>query len=166
LTSGGVSAGDADFVRDVLHRHADLEFWKIAIKPGRPLAFGKVKSPPGTTRTTYMFGLPGNPVATIVAFYVFVRDALLALAGATDCTPLVLSARCLAPIRKLPGREEYQRAVASVKEGILQVLPASSQGSAMMHSMCQANCLIVLPAQQGDVGLDHPVSVIMLDGLL
>ncbi len=120
VTSGGVSMGDADHTRDVLAQRGQVAFWKVAMRPGRPFAFGPLRrsaSADGSTADVagaqapvWLFALPGNPVAALVTFYVFAREALLSLAGAT-ATPLpVLQARCLTPIRKRPGRTEFQRA--------------------------------------------------------
>ncbi len=107
ITSGGVSVGEADYVKQILDRLGEVLFWKIAMKPGRPMAYGKIGG-------AHFFGLPGNPVAVMVTFYQFVRDALAVLQGQTTIKPLpTMKARCTAPIKKAPGRTEFQRGILS-----------------------------------------------------
>ena len=169
LTSGGVSAGDADYTRDVLGRVGEVAFWKVAMRPGRPFAFGPLYAgdPQRPSKTAWLFGLPGNPVAALVTFYVFARDALLTLAGATP-TPLpVLQARCTAAIRKRPGRTEFQRAhVSRADDGQWQVQTSGSQGAGILRSMSEANCLLVLRHEQGSVAAGDAVDVWLFDGLV
>ena len=167
ITSGGVSAGDADYTRDILARHGDVAFWKVAMRPGRPFAFGPLRrSDAGTP--SWLFALPGNPVAALVTFYAFVREALLTLAGATP-TPLpVLSARSTAAIRKRPGRTEFQRAIVepSADGAGWQVRLFGSQGAGVLRSMSEANALVVLGHDQGSVAAGDPVPVWLFDGLV
>lgn len=166
LTSGGVSMGDADYTRDVLAQMGEVAFWKIAMRPGRPFAFGPLRPAPGRT-PSWLFALPGNPVAALVTFYVFAREALLRLAGA-DPSPLpTLQARSVAAIRKRPGRTEFQRAVVEPDAGGgWQVRLTGSQGAGVLRSMSEANCLVVLRHEQGSVASGEPVDVWLFDGLV
>jgi molybdopterin molybdotransferase len=160
VSSGGVSVGEADFTRDLLAKIGEVLFWKIAMRPGRPMAFGRIGE-------AYFFGLPGNPVAVMVTFYEFVRDALLALAGRTDdfAFPMV-RVPCTAALRKKPGRTEYQRGIlARAADGHWQVGITGTQGSGVLRSMSEANCFIVLEHERGDVKAGDLVSVQLMDGL-
>ena len=164
LTSGGVSAGDADYTRDVLAQLGEVAFWKIAMRPGRPFAFGALGR---TDKPLWMFALPGNPVAALVTFYVFARDALIALAGATPEPLPVLQARCATAIRKRPGRTEFQRAiVAPAAGGGFEVRLTGSQGAGILRSMSEANALLVLGHEQGSVAAGELVDVWLFDGLV
>jgi molybdopterin molybdotransferase len=165
VTSGGVSAGDADHTRDVLARLGGVAFWKVAMRPGRPFAFGPLRGSDGTG--SWLFGLPGNPVAALVAFHVFVRGALLRLAGAAAEDPPSFALPCAEPIRKRPGRTEFQRGtVERGSGGGLQVRPFAQQGAGVLRSMSEANALIVLPHAGGAVAAGEPVEVWPFDGLL
>jgi molybdopterin molybdotransferase len=169
LTSGGVSAGDADYTRDVLGEVGEVAFWKVAMRPGRPFAFGPLFAgdPQRPSKTAWLFALPGNPVAALVTFYVFAREALLTLAGATPEPLPVLQARCSAAIRKRPGRTEFQRAIVSrADDGRWQVRVAGSQGAGILRSMSEANALLVLRHEQGSVAAGEPVDVWLFDGLV
>ncbi len=161
VSSGGVSVGEADFTRDLLARLGEVLFWKIAMRPGRPMAFGRIGD-------AYFFGLPGNPVAVMVTFYEFVRDALLALAGRTDDFVLpMVRVPCTAALRKKPGRTEYQRGILSrAADGHWQVGITGTQGSGVLRSMSEANCFIVLEHERGDVRPGDLVSVQVMDGLV
>jgi molybdopterin molybdotransferase len=161
ITSGGVSVGEADYVKQILDRLGEVLFWKIAMKPGRPLAYGKIGN-------AHFFGLPGNPVAVMVTFYQFVRDALLHLQGQTAVAPLpTQKIVCTSPIKKAPGRTEFQRGILSRDaSGQLNVRTTGDQGSGILSSMSQANCFIILPTDQGNVPAGAPVEVQMLDGLI
>jgi molybdopterin molybdotransferase len=161
ITSGGVSVGEADFVKQILQRLGDVLFWKIAMKPGRPLAYGKIGS-------AHFFGLPGNPVSAMVTFYQFVRQALLILMGAVNPQPLpVLKAVCTTPIKKAPGRTEFQRAILSqAADGQWTVRVTGNQSSGILSSMSQANCFIVLPDAQGNTPAGAMVDVQLLEGLI
>jgi molybdopterin molybdotransferase len=160
ITSGGVSVGEADFTRDLLAKLGEALFWKIAMRPGRPMAVGRIGQ-------AYFFGLPGNPVAVMVTFYQFVRDALLALAGRTDEFVLpLLRVPCLTDMRKKPGRTEYQRGIlARDAEGTWTVRVTGSQGSGVLRSMSEANCFIVLEHERGSVKPGDLVSVQLFEGL-
>ncbi len=161
ITSGGVSVGEADFVKALLGKLGEVLFWKIAMKPGRPLAYGRIG-------TAHFFGLPGNPVSVMVTFYEFVRDALLVLQGRANVAPMPLfKATLAAPIRKAPGRTEFQRAVLSPDgAGAWRVHTTGDQGSGILSSMSQANCFIVLPADTGNVDAGAQVDVQLLEGLI
>lgn len=165
LTSGGVSAGDADYTREVLARLGKVMFWKVAMRPGRPFAFGPL-AVAGSARTTWLFALPGNPVAALVTFYVFARDALLRLSGALP-EPLVgLQARSVRAIRKRPGRTEFQRGcVVRAGDGAWEVQVTGAQGAGILRSMSEANCLVVLNHEQGSVAAGEPVEVWLFEGL-
>jgi molybdopterin molybdotransferase len=165
LTSGGVSAGDADYTREVLERMGRVAFWKVAMRPGRPFAFGPLRGP-DSTRSVWLFALPGNPVAALVTFYVFAREALLRLAGAQPEPLPVLQARCTRAIRKRPGRTEFQRGrVALAADGRWEVVVTGAQGAGILRSMSEANCLLVLNHEQGSVAAGEPVDVWLFDGL-
>ena len=148
VTSGGVSAGDADHMRTVMERLGRVAFWKLAIKPGRPMAFGRVTS---AGRHALLFGLPGNPVAVMVVFRVLVRDALLALMGAHPEPTFAVAAICDEPLDKTTGRSEFLRAIAVRTEDGWHVRPTASQGSGVLRSMSEANCLIALEHDRGPV---------------
>jgi molybdopterin molybdotransferase len=170
LTSGGVSAGDADYTRDVLKQVGEVAFWKVAMRPGRPFAFGPLyggADPQRPTKIAWLFALPGNPVAALVTFYVFARDALLTLAGASPQPLPMLQARCTVAIRKRPGRTEFQRArVSPDADGTWQVQTTGSQGAGILRSMSEANALLVLRHEQGSVAAGEPVDVWLFDGLV
>ena len=162
LTSGGVSAGDADHTRDLLARMGEVAFWKVAMRPGRPFAFGPVRA---GGRSSWLFALPGNPVAALVTFYALVRDGLLQLAGATPDRLPVLQVRCLQPIRKRPGRTELQRGrVTQAADGSWQVQITGSQGAGILRSMSEANALVVLRHDQASVAAGELVDVWLFDG--
>ena len=164
LTSGGVSAGDADFTRTLLARLGEVAFWKVAMRPGRPFAFGPLRA---AGRSSWLFALPGNPVAALVTFYAFVRDGLLQLAGATPEPLPVLQARCSHAIRKRPGRTELQRGrLSAAADGSWQVQITGSQGAGVLRSMSEANALLVLRHEQGSVAPGEMVDVWLFDGLV
>jgi len=160
ITTGGVSVGEADFVKATLDKHGKVNFWKIAMKPGRPLAFGSVKK-------CYFFGLPGNPVSTMVTFYQFVLPALKLLQGESDHNRTLLQLRCITPIRKIPGRTEYQRGVARYDENNeLVVQSTGGQGSHILSSMSKANCFIILPQNCGNLDAGTMVQVELFTGII
>jgi molybdopterin molybdotransferase len=160
VSSGGVSVGEADFTREVMDRLGEVAFWTIAMRPGRPMAFGRVGE-------AWYFGLPGNPVAAMVTFLFFVRDALIRLSGASPRPVLPLRARSLGRLRKRPGRTEYQRAVVEPgADGVLQARITGSQGSGVLRSMSEANALVVLHHHQGDVADGEFVDAVPFDGLI
>ena len=141
ISSGGVSVGDADFVTGALAELGRVEFWKVAVKPGKPFAFGRIGQ-------SWFFGLPGNPVAVMVIYLQLVRPALLRLMGAEPCPPLRLPATCRSSLKKSPGRMEFQRGLfASDGQGGLAVTGCPAQGSHQLLGLSQANCFIVLPAE-------------------
>ncbi len=137
LTTGGVSVGDADFIKDALEKLGNVNFWKIAVKPGRPLAFGKIKK-------CYFFGLPGNPVSVAVTFNLFVTSAIRKLTGQKDSAPLKLTAKLESDIKKRKGRKEYKRGILTIKNGDLFVKTSGAQGSNILSSLKDANCYIEL----------------------
>jgi molybdopterin molybdotransferase len=160
VSSGGVSVGEADFTREVMDRLGEVAFWRIAMRPGRPMAVGRVGS-------ACYFGLPGNPVAVMVTFLFFVRDALIRMSGADPRPVLPIRARSAQRLRKRPGRTEYQRAiVARDDDGVPLARVTGSQGSGVLRSMSEANCLLVLHHDQGDVAAGDWVDAIPFDGLL
>jgi len=160
ITSGGVSVGEADYVRALLDKLGEVLFWKIAMKPGRPLAYGRIGA-------AHFFGLPGNPVSVMATFYQFVRDALLVLQGRRNVQPVPLfKARLASPIRKAPGRTEFQRGILASGPSGYEVRTTGEQGSGILSSMSRANCFIVLPTDTGDVAAGELVDVQLLEGLL
>lgn len=185
ITSGGVSVGEADYTKAMMKKLGDVAFWKIAMRPGRPMAVGRImkdklaSSPyaecPGTYQCrgdqrpgdAVLFGLPGNPVAVMVTFLAFVRPALLQMMGSNAGAPALLKAHSSAAIRKKPGRTEYQRGIVSTApDGRLQVAITGNQGSGVLSSMVQANGLIVLQHQQGNVAPGDEVDVMMFEGVI
>ncbi|CAB3717867.1 Molybdopterin molybdenumtransferase [Paraburkholderia phenoliruptrix] len=175
LTSGGVSVGEADFTRQMLQTFGDVAFWSLAMRPGRPLAFGRVWSGerPGLGLPALFFGLPGNPVAVMVTFYQIVREVLLLMSGATPQPLPVIQAASQCPIRKRPGRTEFQRGIATQAangangaNGQWQVTPTGSQSSGVLSSMSEANCFIVLGHDEGDIAEGEPVSIMLFHGLI
>ncbi len=154
VTSGGVSVGDADYVTRTLERTGSVGFWKVAMKPGRPLAFGRVGE-------ALFFGLPGNPISAMATFYQLVRPALQALAGLPHPgAALTVTAVALDPFRKKPGRREFQRGVLEQgDDGRLVVKSTGRQGSGILSSMSAANCFIVLPEEAGPVAVGDTVHV-------
>ena len=160
ITSGGVSVGEADFTKAMMKKLGDVVFWKIAMRPGRPMAVGRIQK---GQRSAVLFGLPGNPVAVMVTFLAFVKPALLKMMGST-ATPLpMLRAKPQEVLRKKPGRTEYQRGIVSRNaQGELQVITTGNQGSGVLSSMVQANGLIVLSHQQGTAQLGDWVDVLVL----
>ncbi len=162
ITSGGVSVGEADFTKAMMRELGDVAFWKIAMRPGRPMAVGRIT---GQGHDAVLFGLPGNPVAVMVTFLAFVRPALLRMMGARPEPQVLLRARSSESIRKKPGRTEYQRGIVTCgAQGHLQVRTTGSQGSGVLRSMVEANGLIVLHHDQGSVAPGDEVDVMMFDG--
>ena len=159
ITTGGVSVGEADFVKQLMGKLGEVLFWKIAMRPGRPMAFGKIGD-------AFLFGLPGNPVAVMVTFYQFVRDALLHLSGRTDDFVLpLLKVAAAVPLRKVPGRTEYQRGILFREGAEWKVKTTGQQGSGVLRSMSEANCFIVLEHERGKVVAGEPVGVQLMDAL-
>jgi molybdopterin molybdotransferase len=159
ITTGGVSVGEADFVKTLMAKLGEVLFWKIAMRPGRPMAFGRIGD-------AWLFGLPGNPVAVMVTFYQFVRDALLYLSGrADDYAIALLRATAAQNIRKVPGRTEYQRGILFRDGGEWKVRTTGQQGSGVLRSMSEANCFIVLEHERAAVRAGEPVHVQLMEGL-
>jgi molybdopterin molybdotransferase len=160
ITSGGVSVGEADHTKALMRELGDVDFWRIAMRPGRPMAVGRMGQ-------TLMFGLPGNPVAVMVTFLAFVRPALWRMMGCTDSPPLLVRAQSQQAMRKKAGRTEYQRGVVTRSDsGTLQVHTTGNQGSGVLSSMVQGNALIVLHHDQGHVAEGDPVDVMLFDGAI
>jgi molybdopterin molybdotransferase len=164
ITSGGVSAGAADYTRDIMARLGEVAFWTIGMRPGRPMAFGRVGA---DGHEAFLFGLPGNPVAVMVSFYFFARPALLRMMGAEAPADLMVQACSVAPIRKKPGRTEFQRGVLAIAaDGRREVRLTGAQGSGILRSMTEANCIVVLPDEQGNIAAGDVVQVLMFEGLV
>lgn len=160
ITSGGVSVGDADYVKEILAKSGRVDFWKVAIKPGRPLAFGRVGD-------AVFFGLPGNPVSVMVTFYEFVQPALRAMAGEDGAGVLTLKARCDSRLKKRRGRVEYQRGILRRDEnGEMAVVKTGAQGSGILTSMSRANCFIVLDLDSEGAAPGSVVDVQPFSGLV
>ncbi|MBT8124123.1 MAG: molybdopterin molybdotransferase MoeA [Gammaproteobacteria bacterium] len=162
ITSGGVSVGDADFVKETLEKIGEVNFWKVAMKPGRPLAFGKIKN-------TWFFGLPGNPVSVMVTFYMFVQPALKKLTGSKYQAPLMIRANCQTKLRKRPGRVEYQRGILTQSENDptqYKVIKTGAQGSGILRSMSDANCFIILSMESEGVEEGDNVQVLPFDAII
>jgi molybdopterin molybdotransferase len=181
VTSGGVSVGEADYTRDLLGRLGEVAFWKVAMRPGRPFAFGPLRrgavSEPAwsngesQSEPAWLFALPGNPVAALVTFYAFVREALQVLAGAPAEPPMALRVRSAEAIRKRPGRTEFQRAIVQRESegpwaGEWTARVTGSQGAGILRSLSEANALLVLGHDQGSVAEGEPVEVWMFEGLV
>ena len=160
ITSGGVSVGEADYTRSMMKQLGDVAFWRIAMRPGRPMAVGRIGK-------AVLFGLPGNPVAVMVTFLAFVRPALLQMMGARAPGLPLLRARSGEAMRKKPGRTEYQRGIVSVlADGSLEVRTTGNQGSGVLSSMVQANGLIVLSHAHANVAVGDLVDVMMFEGVV
>lgn len=160
ITSGGVSVGDADFVKATLEKLGEVNFWKVAMKPGRPLAFGKINN-------AYFFGLPGNPVSVMVTFYIFVQAAIEKLMGHTPKPRIQLQAISNSDLRKRPGRVEYQRGVYTLNDnGEYQVTKTGQQGSGILRSMSDANCFIYLPMESEGVRKGQTVEIWPFDSFI
>jgi len=188
ITSGGVSVGEADHTRTMMKKLGDVDFWRIAMRPGRPMAVGRIAADikdksassayPSSVDSyqndinqshngAVLFGLPGNPVAVMVTFLAFVRPALLRMMGSTHTPPPLLRATSVEAMRKKPGRTEYQRGlVTTAPDGTLQVRTTGNQGSGVLSSMVQANGLIVLHHGQGNVAAGDTVDVMVFDGVI
>jgi molybdopterin molybdotransferase len=187
ITSGGVSVGEADHTKAMMKKLGDVAFWRIAMRPGRPMAVGRI--PPEARQPiaesaagahaesaisylnhsdgAVLFGLPGNPVAVMVTFFAFVRPALLRMMGARPQPEVLLRAASEEPMRKKPGRTEYQRGIVTQHaDGRLTVRTTGNQGSGVLSSMVQANGLIVLGHAQGNVAVGDAVSVLMFEGAI
>jgi molybdopterin molybdotransferase len=152
VTSGGVSVGALDLVKDVLGEIGAIDFWQVAMQPGRPLAFGRIGS-------AHFFGLPGNPVASMLAFMLFVRPALYKLGGRRRLFPETAEATAMEAMSKKRGRREFKRGVVEWKNGRWEARTTGPQGSGILSSMAAGNCLIVLDEDRGDVSVGETVLV-------
>jgi molybdopterin molybdotransferase len=159
ITSGGVSVGEADHMKALLAKHGQVLFWKINMKPGRPLAYGKIGN-------AHYFGLPGNPVATMVTFYQFVRNALLQIMGAQPKTFPTFKVECTQAIKKAVGRIEFQRGLLFDVQGVWKVKPLGNQSSGVLSSMSFANCFIVLAETVGHCDAGQMVDVQPFEGII
>jgi molybdopterin molybdotransferase len=160
ITSGGVSVGEADFVKQTLDEMGEVGFWKIAMKPGKPLAFGQLGK-------AWFFGLPGNPVSVMATFTLFVRPALQIMKGSEMESPLALQATLDTDIQKAPGRRDYQRGILTQDtDGRLVATTTGLQGSHVLSSMSKANCFIVIPRESGSVARGETVEVIPFMGMI
>ena len=160
LTSGGASVGEADYVSEILAEIGQVNFWKIAMKPGKPLAFGHINETP-------YFGLPGNPVSVMATCYLFVQPAIEYLKGQKETSHLSLKAKCLNLLKKAPGRTDFQRGILKQGEnGELTVDTTGMQGSHILTSMSIANCFIVIPQQSGNIEAGETVEVLPFNGIL
>ncbi len=163
ITSGGVSVGEADFIKQLMAQLGEVAFWKIAMKPGRPMAFGRIGE---GNEGAWLFGLPGNPVAVMVTFYQFVRPALLKLMGVDPLPDFpTFSTRCVEPIKKSKGRTEFQRGILFQEGSEWCVRPTGHQGSGILSSMAKADCFIVLEPEREKVGAGETVQVQLMTGL-
>lgn len=164
LTSGGVSVGEADFIRSLMEKLGEVAFWKIAMRPGRPMAFGRIGE---GSHGAFLFGLPGNPVAVMVTFYQFVREALLKMMGVAPIEALPqFRVPCVTALKKRPGRSEFQRGVLFSENGEWKVRATGSQGSGILSSMSEANCFIAVEPERGNVEAGEPVFVQPFEGLV
>ena len=152
ISTGGASVGEADYIVEALEKLGNVGFWQVAMKPGRPLAFGRINQ-------AWFFGLPGNPVSAMVTFLQLVRPALVKLAGAQPALPLQIAVPVTADIRKKPGRREFQRGRLVQSDDGLAVVPFGHQGSGVLRSMSEADCLINLPPERGSVSAGETVVV-------
>ncbi len=164
VTSGDVSVGEADFIRGLMEKLGEVAFWKIAMRPGRPMAFGRIGS--GNT-SAFLFGLPGNPVAVMVTFYQFVHEALLKMMGVSPIEALPqFRVPCVTSLKKRPGRSEFQRGVLFRENGEWKVRATGSQGSGILSSMSEANCFIAVEPERGNVEPGELVDVQPFEGLI
>ena len=160
ITSGGVSVGEADYVKQTLDKLGQVNFWKIAMKPGKPLAFGKIKQ-------AVFFGLPGNPVSVMATFYQFVQPALRRLTGQTPVVPVIIKLPCSEGLKKRPGRTDFQRGIMEYDaDGNLSVRSVGMQASHILSGMSRANCFIILPRESGNIEAGTLVDVQPFEGLM
>jgi molybdopterin molybdotransferase len=160
ISSGGVSVGEADYTKLILEQLGEIGFWKIAMKPGKPFAFGKLPN-------SYFFGLPGNPVSALVTAHQLAVPALLKLQNAQPKKLPLLKVKTSTQLNKRPGRMDFQRAILSTNDqGEMFVTSTGSQGSGILTSMSTANCYIVLPASQGKVAANKIVNVQLFDDVI
>ncbi|AWX13355.1 molybdopterin molybdotransferase [Mergibacter septicus] len=160
ITSGGVSVGEADFTKGVLEKLGQINFWKLAIKPGKPFAFGKLEN-------AWFFGLPGNPVSALVTFYQLVQPALRKLSGQRERKKSLFLAKTTTKIKKTVGRLDFQRGFYQYNvKGELEVKPVGLQSSHMFNSFVESNCFIILERDRGDVEIGETVTIEFFNELL
>ncbi len=160
ISSGGVSVGDADYTKVVLDELGEIDFWKIAMKPGKPFAFGRLPN-------SVFFGLPGNPVSAMVTAHMLAVPALMKMQNSNNSSPMKLNVKTVTDLRKAPGRMDFQRGVLSTNNnGEMEVISTGSQGSGILTSLSMANCYIVLPAEQGRVNAGEVVTVQLFDSII
>jgi molybdopterin molybdotransferase len=160
VTSGGVSVGEADYTKDILEQLGQIGFWKLAIKPGKPFAFGKLS-------TAWFCGLPGNPVSAVLTMYVLVQPLLAKLAGHTEWkAPESIPATTRSPFKKAPGRTDYQRGIYTIEDGKFVVETTGNQSSGAFRSMSLANCFVVLERERGSVEVGETVNIQLFNSTL
>ncbi|KFI09263.1 molybdopterin molybdotransferase MoeA [Vibrio coralliilyticus] len=160
VTSGGVSVGEADYTKDILEELGQIGFWKLAIKPGKPFAFGKLS-------TAWFCGLPGNPVSAVLTMYVLVQPMLAKLAGHTEWkAPESIPATTRTAFKKAPGRTDYQRGVYTIEDGKFVVETTGNQSSGAFRSMSLANCFVVLERERGRVEVGETVNIQLFNSTL
>ena len=160
ITSGGVSVGEADYIKTILEDFGNVNFWKVAIKPGRPLTFGNLGN-------TLFFGLPGNPVSVMVTFYQFVQPAIKKLSADCSGLPLTVKIPSISKLKKKPGRVEFQRGIIEKdSNNNITVRKTGPQGSGILRSMSEANCFIVLPLDNEGVEPGDLVDVQIFHGII
>jgi len=160
ISSGGASVGEADYIKQILDEIGQVNFWKIAMKPGKPLAFGQIGK-------ALFFGLPGNPVSAMATFYQFVQPAVALLQRETPTQAQIFNAICQSSIKKHPGRKDFQRGIATINaQGEWEVSSTGGQGSHMLSSMCKANCFIVLDQESGDISAGNTVKIQLFNRLI
>ena len=156
--SGGVSVGDADYVKAVVEEIGSLDFWRVALKPGKPLTVGRIGR-------ALFFGLPGNPVSTIVTYLLFVAPTVDRLSGTSPSPPLALPAVLLDAVRHSKGRREYMRGIMRAEGGKIVVHITGDQGSNRLATFADANCLVVVASDVGDLLPGDATQVIPLPGI-
>ncbi len=169
ITSGGVSVGEADHTKSVMKKLGDVDFWKVAMRPGRPMVFGKIWSDKDKKNDNYslLFGLPGNPVAVMVTFYVFVMEALLQMMGSNEFKSQFVLVKSAESFKKKPGRTEYRRAkIFNDNDKCPRIRLIGAQGSGILSSMSEANCLVVLEHDVVSISKDDLIPVLVFDGLI
>lgn len=166
ISSGGVSVGDADYTKDVLESLGKINFWKVAMKPGKPFAFGTLHKHHSNSPNGWFFGLPGNPVSAVVTYHQLVVPALRYLAGEEQLEVLALKANARSDLKKQPGRADYQRGHVNMQGDENQVISTGNQSSGVLSSLAQANCYIVLEQERGAVNSGEKVTVVLFDRFL
>jgi molybdenum cofactor synthesis domain len=167
ISSGGVSVGDADFTRDVLQKLGDITFYTLAMKPGKPFAFGTITTPANPSQVATFFGLPGNPVSAAVTFHQLALPTIRRMGGENVTVMPILHLPCDTPLRKSPGRVDFQRAnLHTQSDGTLSVTTTGTQSSGALSSLSKADCYIRLEQDRGNVAAGEMVDVIPLDNFL